>query len=155
MEPGPVETGSPSPDGDPVVEPASHAEPTTEIVQVAYPFPRGATPAAIERYKQSVRKFAVALTRETSRLEEAHRIDDEGIVEITTSMVATANELIRNPPQQEPDPPSNFATLCPIIAAACWTACGIFGSYSQRGCGAAALGSDWPEWFSWGLPLKK
>jgi hypothetical protein len=117
---------------------------SAELVQVAYLIPVGVTPGAVRRYKEAMRKFSVDLARETSRLEEAHRVDDEETIEITASMVAKAAEAVRNPRRDEVVPPSAFALFCPIIAVVCALISGIFGSYLESawqwsGCGLFGL----------------
>ena len=57
----------------------------------------GMSDAAREQFKECVKKYGSALAREASRLEEAGR--EEGLVpEITATMVAKANDYLRNPP---------------------------------------------------------
>ncbi len=57
----------------------------------------GMSDNARERYKECITKFAGALAREASRLEEADRAEDCDKPEITTTMVVKANDLIRHP----------------------------------------------------------
>ena len=58
----------------------------------------GMSDAACGQYKDCVGKFASALAREASRLEEAARAKELDMPEITATMVAKANDLLRNPP---------------------------------------------------------
>jgi hypothetical protein len=71
----------------------------------------GMTDSACKRYKECILKFASALAREASRLEEADRAEDLDKPEITTTMVVKANNLIRHPPIQRPQ------TSIPILVA--------------------------------------
>jgi hypothetical protein len=61
----------------------------------------GMTTAALQEYERSVIRFGLALTRESSRLEEANRAEDVIKAEITTSMVVNANEVLRHPRIEE------------------------------------------------------
>jgi hypothetical protein len=71
----------------------------------------GMTDTACERYKDCIVKFAGALAREASRLEEADRAEDVEKPEITATMVVKANDFIRHPPSSAP-----LATI-PILTA--------------------------------------
>lgn len=71
----------------------------------------GMTPSAVEHYKVCVTRYAEALARETSRLEEAQRAEDIHRPEITTTMVAKANEVLRRPRGIDP------TTRGPVIIA--------------------------------------
>jgi hypothetical protein len=62
----------------------------------------GMTPSAVEHYKQCVTKYAEALAREASRLEEAQRAEEIGGPEITTTMVVKANDVLRRPRVNDP-----------------------------------------------------
>jgi hypothetical protein len=71
----------------------------------------GMTESACEHYKGCIFKFAGALAREASRLEEADRAEDIDIPEITATMVVKANDLIRHPPVERTQ------TSIPILIA--------------------------------------
>jgi hypothetical protein len=71
----------------------------------------GMTPSAAEHYKICITKYAEALAREASRLEEAQRAEDIHGPEITTTMVAKANEVLRRPRGNDP------TTKIPVITA--------------------------------------
>jgi hypothetical protein len=75
----------------------------------------GMSETACERYKDCIIRFAGALARETSRLEEADRAEDVDKPEITATMVAKANELIRHPPI---DPSSSGVSILASQAVA-------------------------------------
>ena len=57
----------------------------------------GMSDTACERYQDCIMRFANALAREASRLEEADRAEDVDKPEITATMVAKANEIVRYP----------------------------------------------------------
>ena len=87
----------------------------------------GMSEAAYLRYKECIVKFASALAREASRLEEADRAEDIDRPEITATMVVKANELIRHPPSTDTSPGTYIiAAQALSFAAAMLTP--IFGS---------------------------
>jgi len=71
----------------------------------------GMSDTACKQYKECVSKFASALAREASRLEEAARAKELNMPEITATMVAKADDLLRNPPA------SQASTRIPTLAA--------------------------------------
>jgi hypothetical protein len=71
----------------------------------------GMTESATTRYRDCVKKFAAALGREASRLEEADRAEEIDKPEITTTMVVKANDLLRHPPS------NNVVSSIPVIVA--------------------------------------
>lgn len=90
--------------------------------------PGGTTTAAVDRYITCVQDFARALSRETSRLEEAERADVLERPEITATMVVKAYEEVRKPKVgSEPIPP--WPLIAQVIAFAAAMLAGIFGSY--------------------------
>ena len=109
----------------------------------------GMSDTACKQYKESIEKFASALAREASRLEEADRAKELDMPEITATMVAKANELLRNPPVDRSGTRISFllaqasafvfAMLTPIFGATLhsywqWTVavtCGIIASAAQ------------------------
>jgi hypothetical protein len=110
----------------------------------------GMTTSAQDEFERCVTKFARALAREASRLEEANRAEDVIKAEIVASMVVNANEVLRRPRSEEPKA-SAFITVAqaasfalaiatPIVFGAGlptpyqWTAtvaCGILAVASQ------------------------
>lgn len=62
----------------------------------------GMTASAIDHYKICVTKYAEALAREVSRLEEAQRAEEIRKPEITTTMVVKANDVLRHPRNNDP-----------------------------------------------------
>jgi hypothetical protein len=119
--------------------------PTPEVdrsVAVHVTVPSGMTDGAVDRYGECVRQFALDLSRETSRLEEAARAKGIARPEITTTMVVNANEAVRHPLTDDTPMPVRiliaqsvaFATaiLAPISGAylhswSQWALTGFFG----------------------------
>jgi hypothetical protein len=66
-------------------------------VDLCVTVPSGMTDGAVERFGECVHQFALDLSRETSRLEEAARAEIIARPEITTTMVINANEAVRHP----------------------------------------------------------
>jgi hypothetical protein len=95
----------------------------------------GMTDTACGHYKDCIVKFASALAREASRLEEADRAEDVKKPEITATMVVKANDLIRHPPVDVP-PTSIHILVAQAVAFAAAMLTPIFGS---------ALHSPW-QW---------
>jgi hypothetical protein len=95
----------------------------------------GMTETACERYRDCIVKFAGALAREASRLEEADRAEDVDKPEITTTMVVKANDLIRHP-IIDPPSPRIVIIIAQAVAFAAAMLTPIFGSN---------LHSDW-QW---------
>jgi hypothetical protein len=137
VEPGQVETEESTSQAasSPTAGAVPAAAEITNVVQVRYALLDGMTAGAAARFQEEVRQFAASLARETSRLEEAQRVEDEETVEITTTMVANAAGAIRRHKSSESTPLSQvpqtsnptfmwtiFATISGIVA-------GIFGSY--------------------------
>jgi hypothetical protein len=58
----------------------------------------GMTSEARKQYRDCIRKYALALAREASRLEEAERAKNLEKPEITATMVTKADDYILNPP---------------------------------------------------------
>lgn len=87
----------------------------------------GMTETACERYKDCIVRFAGALAREASRLEEADRAEDVEKPEITTTMVVKANDLIRHPPIDRP-PTSIRILIAQAVAFAAAMLTPIFGA---------------------------
>lgn len=71
----------------------------------------GMTDSAVEHYKGCITKFAEALAREASRLEEAQRAVEVRKPEITTTMIVKANDVLRRPRSNDP------TTKIPVIIA--------------------------------------
>lgn len=71
----------------------------------------GMTSSAVEHYKGCIMKFAEALAREASRLEEAQRAEEIRKPEITTTMIVKANDVLRRPRSNDP------TTKIPVIVA--------------------------------------
>ncbi|MCW3813568.1 hypothetical protein ONA91_03720 [Micromonospora sp. DR5-3] len=99
--------------------------------------PGGMTEQAMHRYAACVNEFSMALSRETSRLEEAERADVVDAPEITATMVVKANDEVRNP-RRDPDPPiPPWAMVAQLAAFTAAMFAGVFGSY---------LNSRWQWW---------
>jgi hypothetical protein len=75
----------------------------------------GMTLEAKKQYKDCIRKYAIALAREASRLEEGERAKNLEKPEITATMVTKADDFILNPPV---DDPSKSATVLVAQAVA-------------------------------------
>lgn len=106
----------------------SHREPNRRVTIEIF-IPSGMTEAATQRFAECVNDFGLALSRETSRLEEAERADAVDGPEITTTMVIKANEEVRNPRQEEEPPIPPWPLVAQIIAFAAAMFAGVFGSY--------------------------
>ncbi|MEU8337915.1 hypothetical protein [Micromonospora tulbaghiae] len=91
--------------------------------------PSGMTEAATERFAACINDFGLALSRETSRLEEAERADVVESPEITATMVIKANDEVRNPRQEEEPPVPPWPLVAQILAFAAAIFSGVFGSY--------------------------
>jgi hypothetical protein len=61
----------------------------------------GMTESAKDGYRDCIAKYASALAREASRLEEAERAENLDKQEITTTMVVKADDLLRHPPSAD------------------------------------------------------
>jgi hypothetical protein len=91
---------------------------------------RGMTDGAQLKFAESVREFAAALARETARLEEAGRDQVVHEVEITTTMVVRADEVVRRGPLPEIERKrSTFATSVQVVGMASLAGVGVLGSY--------------------------
>jgi hypothetical protein len=109
----------------------------------------GMTESAVGRFSECVLKFAAALAREASRLEEADRAEDVRKPEITMTMVVKANNLIRHP-AIEGDSAKAAITIAQITAIAATIVTPIFGANLHSlwqwtatiGCGILALVSQ-------------
>ncbi len=87
----------------------------------------GMTRVAAENYKECVSKFASALAREASRLEQDDRAIDIEEPEVTATMVLKANDLLRNP-RIEPPKLSITMIIAQVIAFSFGILTPIFGS---------------------------
>ncbi|MEU9510438.1 hypothetical protein AB0D32_29630 [Micromonospora sp. NPDC048170] len=98
-------------------------------IAIDIPVPGGMTEPARQRFAASVHEFSLALSRETSRLEEAERADIVNAAEITATMVVKANNEVRNPRQESDPPPSLLVVAAQLIAFIAAILAGVFGSY--------------------------
>jgi hypothetical protein len=98
-------------------------------VNIEIVIPGGMTEPAVERFAACVNDFSLALSRETSRLEEAERADVVDAPEITATLVVKANEEVRNPRQEPEQQISAWVLFAQIVAFAAAMFAGIFGSY--------------------------
>jgi hypothetical protein len=99
-----------------------------QTLHVAVQLPGRPAGAAAERFEGYVRRFAVELAKETSRLELGARADGEEDPVVTPSMVTKANDAVRYP-RTEPSGPLWMLILTQIAVTPTGIAAGVFGSY--------------------------
>jgi hypothetical protein len=104
---------------------ASDDEQTLHVVVQLPGRPAG---VAAERFEGYVRRFAVDLAKETSRLELDARADGEEEPVVTPSMVTKANFAVRNP-RSEASGPLWMLISTQIAVTPTGIVAGVFGSY--------------------------
>jgi hypothetical protein len=76
--------------------PGSSPQDVDQCVELRVTVPGGMTAGAVEHFATCVDRFALDLSRETSRLEEAARAKSIDKPEITSTMVIDADQAVRN-----------------------------------------------------------